>query len=96
MGDVVSRAVSNIIDIRPDRFLREMRDHGDWNKACQNAGMSITELNNLCRANIKFDRAFVECHLEYLEELTQAGMRKRLEAARTLAYEQLAGRHPDG
>ena len=95
MGDVVSRAVSNIIDIRPDRFLREMRDHGDWNKACQNAGMTIPELNELCRADIKFDRAFIECHLEYLEDKAHADTRKRIKAGRTLAYKQLAARHPD-
>ena len=88
--------MGDVIDVRPDRFLREMREHGDWNKACHNSGMSIKELNDLCRLNIKFDRSFVECHLEYLEELAQAEMRKRFEAARALAYKQLAGRHPDG
>jgi len=87
MGDDV------VVDIRPDRFLREMREHGDWNKACQLSGMTISELNDLCRSNIKFDRAFVECHLEFLEELAQADMRKRVDAARTLAYRQLELRH---
>ena len=75
------------------RFLREMREHGDWNKACRVSGMSITELNDLCRSNLKFDRSFVECHLEYLEEKAQAEMQKRLKAARTLAYKQLEARH---
>lgn len=85
--------MGDVIDVRPDRFLREMRDHGDWNKACQKSGMTITELNNLCRSNIKFDRSFVECHLEFQEEKVLAEMRKRIKAARTLAYEQLEARH---
>jgi len=85
--------MGDVVDVRPDRFLREMREHGDWNKACQRSGMTIAELNDLCRSNIKFDRSFVECHLEFLEEFAQAEMRKRLAAARTLAYEQLESRH---
>ncbi len=89
MGDVEN----NVIDVRPDRFLREMRDHGDWNKACHAAGMTMIELNDLCHSNIKFDRAFVECHLEYLEEKAQAAMRSGIEAARTLAYKHLEARH---
>ena len=85
--------MGDVIDVRPDRFLREMRDHGDWTKACQASGMNIKELNDLCRSSIKFDRSFVECHLEFLEEKAQAGMQKRLKAARVLAYKQLEARH---
>ena len=85
--------MGDVVDVRPDRFLREMREHGDWNKACQHSGMTIAEMNDLCHSNIKFDRALVECHLEFLEEKAQAEMRKLLVAARTLAYEQLESRH---
>ena len=88
--------MGDVVDVRPDRFLREMREHGDWNKACQASGMTIIELNDLCRSNIKFDRAFIECHLEYLEEKSQAEMQKRLKAARTYAYVQLEARHGGG
>jgi len=84
-----------LVDVRPNRFLREMREHGDWNKACQASGMTVKELNDLCRSNIRFDRVFVECHLEFLEEKAQAEMQKRLKAARTLAHKQLAERHPE-
>ena len=87
--------MGDVVDVRPDRFLREMREHGDWGVACWASGMTIKELNDLCRSNIKFDRAFVECHLEYLEEQAQAEMQKRLKAARTLAYRHLKERHPD-
>ena len=86
--------MGEIVDVRPDRFLREMREHGEWNKACQLSGMSIRELNDLCRANIKFDRAFVECHLEYLEDKLRAAMQDSLRAARKTAYSQLVDRHP--
>lgn len=88
--------MGDVVDVRPDRFLREMREHGDWNKACQASGMTIIELNDLCRSNIKFDRAFIECHLEYLEEKSQAEMQKRLKAARMFAYRQLEVRHGSG
>ena len=88
--------MGDVIDVRPDRLLREMREHGDWEKACRLAGMTMKELNDLCRSNIEFDRAFIECHLEYLEEKSQAEMQKRLKAAHTLAYKQLAERHPEG
>lgn len=88
--------MGDVVDVRPDRFLREMRDHGDWNKACQKSGMSIKELNDLCLADIKFDHAFVECHLEYLEEKAHADTRKRIEAGRALAYKQLEARHASG
>ena len=87
--------MGDVIDVRPDRLLREMREHGDWDKACQFAGMTMKELNELWHSNIEFDRAFVECHLEYLEEEAQAEMQKRLKAARTLAYKHLAERHPE-
>ena len=80
--------MGDVVDVRPERLLREMREHGDFSKACQASGMSIVELNTLCRTNIKFDRSFVECHLEFLEEKAQAEMRKRIQAGRTLAYEQ--------
>ena len=85
--------MGDVVDVRPDRFLREMREHGDWNEACQRSGMTLAELNDLCRSNIKFDRSFVECHLEYLEEKAQAEMHRRLVAARTFAYKRLEARH---
>ncbi len=88
--------MGDVIDVRPDRLLREMREHGEPNTACQKAGMTMKELNDLCRADIKFDRAFIECHLEYLEDKAQANTRKRIKAGRTLAYKQLAARHPNG
>lgn len=88
--------MGDVIDVRPDRLLREMREHGDWNTACQNSGMTMTELNALCRSDIKFDRAFVECHLEFLEEKAQAEMRKRLKVVRILAYGHLEERHSNG
>ncbi len=87
--------MGDVVDVRPERFLRELRDHGDWNKACQRAGMTIAELNTLCRENIKFDRSFVECHLQYLEDSVNTAARKRIRDGRTLAYKQLAERHPE-
>ena len=85
--------MGDVVDVRPDRFLREMREHGEPNTACQASGMTMSELNDLCRSNVKFDRAFVECHLEFLEEKARAEMQRRLKAARTFAYKQLEARH---
>ena len=91
----LEETMGDVVDVRPERLLREMREHGDFNKACQASGMSIAELNTLCRTNIKFDRSFVECHLEFLEDKALTDMRKRIQTGRTLAYKQLASRHPE-
>jgi hypothetical protein len=88
--------MGEVIDARPDRFLREIREHGDWQRACDNSGIPPVELEDLAKANIEFDRSQVECHLEYLEETLAAQARKHLEQARTVAYAALKTRHPDG
>ena len=85
--------MSNVVDIRPDRFLRELRDYGDVNKACDAAGLPFSELTSLCVANIQFDRAYVACYLEYLEEAMQAEVQRHLVVVRTLAYTALEARH---
>lgn len=90
------KRMGDVIDVRPDRLLREMREHGNMDKACQAAGMTIIELNALCRSNIKFDRAFVENHLEYLEEKVNSDTQKRIAGARAFAYKKLEERHPNG
>ena len=60
----------NVIDIRPERFLRAMRETGDWNAACKAAGIESSEAANLCNTNAQFDRSMVECLMEHLEEKT--------------------------
>lgn len=60
--------MGDVIDARPDRFLREMRDHGTWAKACELSGLSPFEAKRLCTENPKFDLAQVECLLEFSEE----------------------------
>lgn len=61
--------MGEVIDARPDRFLREMREHGEWAKACENAGFTLYEMEQLCTENAQFDLTQVECQLEYSEEL---------------------------
>lgn len=85
--------MGDVVDVRPDRALREMREHGDVDKTCQAAGLTHDELNDLCRSNIKFDRAIIECQLEFLEEKAMTEMRRCLKVARTLAYVLLDQRH---
>lgn len=72
--------MGEVVDARPDRFLRVMRDTGDWSEACSQSGMTTAEVEDLCRVNVKFDRARLECQLEYHEEqliqVTEAGIAK--------------------
>ncbi len=85
--------MGDVVDVRPDRFLREMREHGDKLKALTASGMSQAEFNSVCASNIKFDRAQVECHLEFIDDQVQAQVRKLLRVARAAAYAMLEARH---
>ena len=85
--------MGGVVDIRPDRFLREMREHGDKLKALTASGMSQAEFDSICSSNIKFDRAQVECHLEYFEDHLNTWMRKYLRGVRAAAYVMLEARH---
>jgi hypothetical protein len=91
--------MGDVIDVRPDRFLREMREHGNVDKACKASGMPRAELDDLCRVNAKFDLAQVEAHLEHIEEVIMAEARKRLGQIRVFAINSWKIRHggsPDG
>lgn len=78
--------MGDVVDVRPDRFLHEMREHGDWAKACEKAGFTLDEAERLCLDNPKFDFAQVECHLEQIEEsLTEEVERVIAEAKRRIA-----------
>jgi hypothetical protein len=85
--------MGDVVDVRPDRFLRELREHGNVHRAAENAGLTIAEVEAMCRASIKFDRAQIECHLEYLEEAFKAEMHRRLQATRNAFYSALKVRH---
>ena len=85
--------MGDVVDVRPDRLLREMREHGNQNRACQASGMTETEFDDLCRSNLKFDRAQVECQLEYFEDHLTTWMRKYLRGVRAIAHKQLEARH---
>ena len=61
--------MGEVIDVRANRFLREMRTHGSWDDACAGSGMSTAEAENLCSINPKFDFAQVEAQLEYVEKV---------------------------
>ena len=85
--------MGEIVDVRPDRFLREMREHGSVDTACGNAGMLRADLEDLCRVNAKFDHAQVECYLEFMEDAMMAETQKRLGRIRTSAIDAWKGRH---
>lgn len=60
--------MGELVDARPDRFLREMRASGDWDIACERSGLTTDEAEALCAANPQFDLAAVECQLKHIEE----------------------------
>jgi len=79
--------MGEVIDTRPDRFLREMREHGTWAKACEAAGFNPGEMEQLCTKNAQFDLTQVECLLEYNEEfLTTRVERVIAEAERQIVH----------
>lgn len=83
--------MGDVIDARPDRFLREMREHGMWVKACKAAGFAPGEMEQLCTENAQFDLTQVECQLEYNEEfLTQKSERMIAEAEAQIAMSRTA------
>ncbi len=56
-----------VVDIRPDRYLREVREHGDMGEAARKAGLTADELNELLQLP-KYYRAIIECVRERREE----------------------------
>lgn len=97
--------MGDVVDVRPDRFLRAMRDTGDWAKSCEQANLTSDEVSALC-GNPKYDLAVVECQLEHHEERLIEATEKVIEQARaqrqerinTLREQAMAGfrsRHPE-
>ena len=60
--------MNQVVDIRPDRLLRELRETGSLEIAAEKAGMSMDEVTGLMAQNRKFDLSCIECFLEYNEE----------------------------
>lgn len=84
--------MSNIVDIRPDRILRELREHGSLPRACSAAHITAPVLKDLLIDYPKFAISLAECMKESAEEavlLTQAKKYKTLKARYTLAKELL-------
>ena len=72
-----------LIDLRPDRFLKEIRDHGDTVQACTAAGFSPEELEELLQSVPKLRFTAHECLLQYAEEQVleqQAKKRERIDS----------------
>jgi len=88
--------MGTVIDVRPDRFLHELREYGDPVKACKVSGLSYDDLDLLAKQNVKFDRAQAEAYLEYLEDHLMAQARKHLAKAREQCMAAVKARHHDG
>lgn len=63
--------MAEVIDVRPDRFLRELRDGKNITEATEAAGMTTVELNDLITVNPPFALAARECIAEHAEENMQ-------------------------
>ena len=86
---------SNVIDIRFDRFLRELRETGCFEISAKKSGMTISEVEARCKQNPKFDLAAIECHLEFLEEKLDQQKRDGLKKAREVHMRAYNIRHPE-
>ena len=83
--------MGDVIDARPERFLREMREHGTWAEASKAAGLTLDEVEQLCAENPKFDLTQIECRLEYVEESLTTEVEKVItEAKRRIAKARTA------
>lgn len=86
--------MGDVVDVRPVRFLREMRNHGSAALACKNAGMPLVALEEKCRADPKFDHAQIEAYLDFMEDGMLTEMYKRLGRIRASCHNALQARHP--
>ena len=91
--------MNQLIDLRPDRFLRELRETGDLDIAATNAGMAMDEVHSLMASNRKFDLSCVECFLEYNEEqvieIIQEGITGALKNMARILAETRSGFYTD-
>ena len=96
----------NVVDLRPDRFLRAMRETGCWADAAKAAGMSTEEVEQTCAENPKFELSAIECQLEFIDEQLIRTCEKEIEKLwrnknlkmirlRETAHAQFRDRHPE-
>ena len=74
--------MGDLIDARPDRFLKEIRKHGTWERACALSGMTMAEADDLCNTNAEFDLAQVEAQLQFAEEAMVSAVEETIDNAR--------------
>ena len=81
--------MTNLVDLRPDRFLRELRDKPDIHLAAKAAGINHDELCDLLSTK-KFYTAAIECIRENREEEILAFYEADLQALNTIKKQRLA------
>ena len=86
--------MGDVVDVRPARYLREMRDHGSAVLASKNSGMPQADLEEHCRVDPTFDLCVIESYLEFIEEAMITETYKRLGRIRASAHNALQARHP--
>jgi hypothetical protein len=107
LGLEENKMTADVIDVRPDRFLRALRETGAWEEACTQSGLTIDEVKQMCVDNKKFDLAQTECHLEHVEEsllgaIETAAMQahvkleEKMTGLRSAAMEAVNRRHTPG
>jgi hypothetical protein len=87
--------MGDVVDVRPDQFLRAMRDTGDYGAAAARAGLEVAEVEQLSLENKKFDLAVIDCHMEWLEDKIMAQARDHLANAREMHMSAYRTRHPE-
>jgi DNA-binding transcriptional MerR regulator len=81
-----------LIDLRPYRFLQEIHDNGSVDEACEKAGFTVEELEQLLSENNAFRIAAHECVMEFGEQKildVQQKKREALEQVYTFFSEKL-------
>lgn len=75
--------MSNVVDIRPDRILRELRNHGNLPRACSAAHVTAPVLKDLLLDYPKFASSLAECRRECAEEAVLLVQAKKYESLKT-------------
>lgn len=82
--------MGEVIDVRPDRFLRELREGKNIADAAEAAGMTLVELNDLVANIPSFALAARESIAEHAEENMQIMANNAMEQIRNTCQNIIA------
>lgn len=82
--------MTDIIDIRPDRFLRELSEGVGFSEAGKRAGMEHDELVKMLEDNPKFRHTTREVVLDHAEDNVRQNIGKLIDGIQKTADEAIA------